>query len=773
MALEQREADFLDIDDQTMTNITVNSLTLAFNPANTDSYFYETFPCQAAQTNGFNAISFNLQGPANGSFTVEMQSVDNCATAAALYTSSFQEVSGLTGQTQLVTVPFSGFHAANPDGITAFVWATFSSISAWKLGSIRFVCTDPSIPGEPIPTPTSIPTPVPTSAISTIISTTTVTATSIPSPTPKRANVDIDAIRASPNHSTVSSSECSTLLIDDWESQSRLTFLGYNALLQASSDDGSMKSIEVKNNSVTLTPMAGSSYLYTQLGCMNVEGYGGISLQIQAAQGASFTVKLSSQTQANCMADSDDQVGTFTTKQLGWTFDGTMGLFSIPFDHVNGFDTTRLNTVTFTSLKSAIKLGPMVLYCGEDPVRYVDPSPTVIPYPTATDAAPVGTASAMVIDTFKNKDINYLKQYHGADDGVTLNFSNQGLRISTNDSDLAFYTQFGKTCTNMEPYNGSYLHIQYSGSNKFSVALQQHNLQCNASVQPYPETWDSLEAARYSTSNGHIYVPMSHFNINMSRAIGVSLEGFYTLTPTTLTKIEIVPSIPSGVTIPEKLPSGNLVFACKRPNSFAFAIDDGEPELAQQVMDIVKEEKITVTFFTVGLPLEDPTTNLSRLYNEMQGLGHQIALHSYTHPKMEGLPDYAAIDWEYNNDIAAVQKVLNGMHTPYFRPPFGTTGARMRQRLATALGTPDPYVVRWSVDVEDWLWAETQTPEKQLDAFKRDVAAGGNLVVMHYLYPSTVGYLKEFIQLAKATGKQLMRVDQCMMDPNAPPLPGE
>jgi hypothetical protein len=55
-------------------------------------------------------------------------------------------------------------------------------------------------------------------------------------------------------------------------------------------------------------------------------------------------------------------------------------------------------------------------------------------------------------------------------------------------------------------------------------------------------------------------------------------------------------------------------------------------------------------------------------------------------------------------------------------------------------------------------------------AFQRDVNKGGNLVVLHYLYPSTVSYLREFIQIAKKTGKQLMRVDQCMMDPSAPPL---
>lgn len=105
----------------------------------------------------------------------------------------------------------------------------------------------------------------------------------------------------------------------------------------------------------------------------------------------------------------------------------------------------------------------------------------------------------------------------------------------------------------------------------------------------------------------------------------------------------------------------------------------------------------------------------------------------------------------------------------YFRPPFGTVGSRTRQRLAALI--PDPYIVNWSVDIEDWLYADSDTPEKQLDAFKRDVSRGGDLVVMHYLSPSTVGYFREVIRIAKATGKRIMRVDQCMDDPNAPALP--
>lgn len=104
----------------------------------------------------------------------------------------------------------------------------------------------------------------------------------------------------------------------------------------------------------------------------------------------------------------------------------------------------------------------------------------------------------------------------------------------------------------------------------------------------------------------------------------------------------------------------------------------------------------------------------------------------------------------------------------YFRPPYGTVGARMRQRLAAHID--DPYIVNWSVDVEDWLWANTDEPWRQLKAFRRDVERGGDLVVMHYLTWSTVKYFRDFIDIARRKGKQIMRIDQCMMDPDAPEL---
>lgn len=102
----------------------------------------------------------------------------------------------------------------------------------------------------------------------------------------------------------------------------------------------------------------------------------------------------------------------------------------------------------------------------------------------------------------------------------------------------------------------------------------------------------------------------------------------------------------------------------------------------------------------------------------------------------------------------------------YFRPPFGTVGARTRQRLAALLD--DPYVVGWSVDIEDWRWAESDWPQRQIDAFARDVGRGGSLAVLHFLHPSTVSYLRDLIRFVRASGRDIMRVDQCMGDPASP-----
>lgn len=523
--------------------------------------------------------------------------------------------------------------------------------------------------------------------------------------------------------------------------------------------------VDRDNNRITLTPKSISSYFYTQVECVDTTKYGGVSLRIKAPAGTTFQVGLTSRTSCN---DSATESSSRTAAQLGWTFDGTEKLYSFSWSSFGGLDRRKLRSIVLSGFNRPVVLGPLAFYCGSTPRGWAVPTTPSPSTPTGTVDAPAATVSGFVIDTFGSPSTNSLGFWHGGGE-MDLSWGANRLTLVAPGPDFAFTTLLSNGCRDLRSHRGSYLHIALSGGHKkFSVALQQHNSRCDSRVAPYPETRDSLEAERYATGND-IYIPISHFNINLQRVSSVAIRGVYSTEPVVLTKMEIVPRVPSGVSIPQKLPSGSLVFSCTRPNSFAFGIDDGNPSYAARLAQIIRDEDIKVTFFAVGAVLENPATGLASFYRELKSEGHQIALHSYTHPRMEGLPSLESIDWEYNENYRVMRDIF-GEKSTYFRPPFGVEGARMRQRWAVAAGSDDAHIVNWSVDVQDWKWAETSTPEKQIDAFKADVAKGGNLVVMHFSYNSTVEYFREFIRLAKATGKQIMRVDQCMEDPNAPPL---
>lgn len=756
-------------DDGTTTNLKadVANKKITFT-SKANSYFYTTFNCEKATTDQYNAITFPVKGPAGASFTLELQTMSSCT--ATSFKSYYTTITGVTGNTQTITVPLSSFSGANLNAISGLLWESFSVKGAWEIGQTNFVCAN----GAGAPSMTSTKGAVVTSSSSTSVVSAPTSATTLRTITPSVSS----KVLTSSVSASAPAGACTNLLIDDFASQSRLTFLFYNALLQPSSDDGTMSpvagrvdtatSVIVANNHVTLTSLPdGSSYWFTMLGCLKATNvYGGIGMTIKAAKGTTLGIEL--QTSKTCDSNNPTLIDV-SSADLGWTFDGTEKFYTIPFSKFPGLDTDHLSSLLFSGMSNPITLGPISLYCGSTGTAYPVPTTAQVIEPSSTVPATTGP-SAYVIDTFGKSGTNNLGFYHGGDDETTYKQSGNKLTINTKgNSDLGWYTQISNGCLDFTPNDNGYLHIAFTGSNAFTIALQQHNPTCNPNINPFPFTWDSVEASRYSNSaKTDLYVPISHFEIDRKLSVGFALKGFYTSDNTIISKIEIVKSVPSGFLVPSKLPTAPLIFSCTRPNSFAFAIDDGDPKLAQKVVSSVAAAGIHVTFFTVGAALLDASTNLSTVYSNMLSQGHQVAYHSYTHPPMEGLPTLASIDWELTNDIQAVSSTLSGHTSTYFRPPFGTEGARIRQRLAALI--PGSKFVEWSVDVQDWLWATSDTPENQLKNFQSDVDKGGNLVVMHYLYETTVDYLPQFIDIAKKTGKQLMRVDQCLEDPNAPPL---
>jgi hypothetical protein len=125
-----------------MSSISAKSGVLSFKPKS-DSYFYESFPCQAATSKEQGALQFTVKGPAKGSMVVELQTQTSCS--ATSYKSYYTQITGLTGNTQTVTIPFTQFAGANANAITGIVWSGFSSTTyTWQMSNVNFACAGSS-----------------------------------------------------------------------------------------------------------------------------------------------------------------------------------------------------------------------------------------------------------------------------------------------------------------------------------------------------------------------------------------------------------------------------------------------------------------------------------------------------------------------------------------------------------------------------------------------------------------------------------------------------
>ena len=394
--------------------------------------------------------------------------------------------------------------------------------------------------------------------------------------------------------------------------------------------------------------------------------------------------------------------------------------------------------------------------------------------------------ATLQIDAFNDTKNNALGYFHGLSGETAIgdfDDANPGneLIVSTDNIDgkpfihmlselteiASFVTSLGEGCVDFSSYRDQYIHIVYSGSSNFTVSLQQHNKACNESQSPFPETYDSVQAARYVTPDQqHIYIPVSQFRVDITRVTGIAIENWCTRNQTIIYRIEMVQSagVPVSVKSVARMSTGTLWAGCVNPNHIAFGIDDGVPELMAHALQIIKDEEIPVTFFVQGsaLLLTGDNGNFTAAYREMISLGHQIGLHTKTHPHMEAVRDQEEIDYEISENTKMVKEKL-GVDTNYFRPPYGTIGARTRQALGKLL--PNPQIIMWSIDVRDWVYgveASGDPDRLQYKAFADQLNAGGTIVVMHYLYKSTVDQFRDMIHLAKSQGRKFVRMDECI-----------
>ncbi|NNK79461.1 MAG: glycosyltransferase, partial [Litoreibacter sp.] len=159
----------------------------------------------------------------------------------------------------------------------------------------------------------------------------------------------------------------------------------------------------------------------------------------------------------------------------------------------------------------------------------------------------------------------------------------------------------------------------------------------------------------------------------------------------------------------------------------ALTFDDGpDREATSQVLDILKEEDATATFFVVGKPAMRAQDLLRRMVNE----GHTIGSHTYFHPHIETVSRGRMVF-----EINATQNLIKGatghntllFRAPYIRGPGPLSG---HEAAGFAFLEETNYIVAGSDIVPpDW----TGIPAKEIvSTVVEELNEGaGNVVLLH------------------------------------------
>jgi cellulose synthase/poly-beta-1,6-N-acetylglucosamine synthase-like glycosyltransferase/peptidoglycan/xylan/chitin deacetylase (PgdA/CDA1 family) len=128
--------------------------------------------------------------------------------------------------------------------------------------------------------------------------------------------------------------------------------------------------------------------------------------------------------------------------------------------------------------------------------------------------------------------------------------------------------------------------------------------------------------------------------------------------------------------------------------------DDGpSKDWTPKILDVLAKKHVKADFFVTG----SMTTRNPALIRRVVAGGHEIGLHTYTHPDL-ALHNNMRLDWELGETQLALAGVA-GIHSSLFRPPYSSTTDALDDwswPVTKAVGADGYLVVFIDKDTDDW-----------------------------------------------------------------------
>lgn len=192
-----------------------------------------------------------------------------------------------------------------------------------------------------------------------------------------------------------------------------------------------------------------------------------------------------------------------------------------------------------------------------------------------------------------------------------------------------------------------------------------------------------------------------------------------------------------------------------RKYKIAFTFDDGPGSYTKELVDTLKINGSTATFFMLGNRMKYNQDTVLYVVNN----GMEIGSHSYSHKNLDKISDDEM--QEEINSTTIIFNEITGKNIELFRPPYGNVSSSTKEKIPFA-------IVKWNIDTEDWLFRNAEHTYEHIISH----ACDGCIVLMHDIYKETLEAVKMSIPALQEMGYDVVSVSKLAKSKNITMLPG-
>ena len=181
----------------------------------------------------------------------------------------------------------------------------------------------------------------------------------------------------------------------------------------------------------------------------------------------------------------------------------------------------------------------------------------------------------------------------------------------------------------------------------------------------------------------------------------------------------------------------------KNKKIVALTFDDGPGPYTSNLVDILKDNKTSATFFMLGKNINIYKDTVLKVHES----GMEIGYHSYNHKNFKR-QKLEVIKEEFNKSNS-ILKSITGDKFHLIRPPYGEINNKIKDAL-------DASFILWNIDTMDWRHKNCD----YLVNYVLEKAEDGNIILFHDIHKTSIDAINKLLPLLYVNGYQVVTVSK-------------